>query len=435
MALAILLMLFAINGVLSLAEIAILSSKKVLLRQEAEAGNLRAAAALALAEDPTRLLSTAQAGITMIAVITGMVGEAALSDDLRVWLERFDFMRTYSHASASGITVVGITYMALVLGELVPKRIAISNPERFAKATALPMMLLARVCGPVVSFLSFSTDLLSKPFGRAAGRPEKVTEEEVRGIIQQAAEEGVLHAAEHQLVERVLRLGDRQVRNLMVPRTEIEWLEADASIEQIRITVATSAHSHFPVCRGSLDEIVGVVHVKDLVKHALVSETIDLAQIARRALFVPEATPAIRLPERFGQAGTRFAFVVDEYGGVEGVITLNDVLEALIGEAATPETVRETLAVRRADGSWLFDGGMTTDQIKELTGLDGLPNEEGGEYSTLAGMVMSVLGRIPRTGELLQWKDWRFEVVDLDGPKIDKVLASRVPVPPTSGLP
>ncbi len=429
MSLAILLLLVIINAALSLAEIAIISSRKMRLKQEAEDGHRGAAAALALAEDPTRLLSTAQTGITLVAIASGMFGEAALADDVQAWLNGFAWARPYADVSASVITVVGITYLSLVLGELVPKRIAIAHPEAIARIVGLPMTWLAKVTRPVVWFLSFSTDLTIRPFSSSLQRNDSVTEDEVRGIIKQAADEGVLHKDEHQLVERVLKLGDRQVRNLMVPRTEIEWIDAEAPIEQIRVAVATSVHSHFPVCRGSLDAIVGVIHVKDLVRHLLVSQTANLGEIARAPLYVPEATPAIKLPERFREAGTRFAFVVDEYGGVEGVITLNDVLEALIGEVATAETVRDTLAVRREDGSWLFDGGMTVDQVKELTGLDELPAEEGGEYSSLGGMVTTVLGRIPRTGELFQWQDWRFEVVDMDGPRIDKVLAMNVKAP------
>ncbi|MCG3124949.1 MAG: hypothetical protein GIKADHBN_03458 [Phycisphaerales bacterium] len=429
MALVILFILVLINGVLSLSEIAIISSRKVRLKQDAENGRAGAASALKLAENPNTLLSTVQAGITLVAISSGMVGEAALADDLAEWLGRFEIIRPYASATASIITVVGITYLSIVVGELVPKRTAIARPEAIARLVAVPMTWLSVVTSPVVWFLSFSTEMLLRPFSGFLTSGDAVTEDEVRGIIRQAAEEGVLHEAEHHMVERVFRLGDRKVKNLMVPRTEVEWLDAGAGMEQIRVAVATAVHSHFPVCRGSLDEVIGVIHVKDLVRHMLVSDTIDLAQIARTPLYVPEATPAIKLHERFRHAGTRFAFVVDEYGGLEGVITLNDVLEALIGEAATPDTVRDTLAVQRADGSWLLDGGMTTDELKDLIGLGELPSEDEGGYSTIGGMVTTVLGHIPRTGELFQWREWRFEVVDMDGPRIDKILASKIPVP------
>lgn len=426
MALVILFVLVLINGLLSLAEIAIISSRKMRLKQDAEAGHRGSAAALALADDPTKLLSTAQTGITLVAIASGMLGEAALADDLSAWLKRFVSHERTAEVAGSIMTMVGITYLSLVIGELVPKRIAIARPEKIARIVGIPMTWLARLTRPVVWFLSFSTDVTLRPFSRSLRHGEAVTEDEVRGIIKQAAEEGVLHAAEHKMVERVLRLGDRQVRNLMVPRTEIEWLDADATLEEIRVTVATAVHSHFPVCRGSLDEIVGVIHVKDLVRHLLVSQTADLGEIARPPLYVPEATPAIKLHETFRKAKTRFAFVVDEYGGVEGVITLNDVLEALIGEAVTPEAVGDSLAVQRADGSWLLDGGMSIDQLKELTEIAELPGEKDDQYSTLGGMVTSVLGQIPRTGELFQWSGWRFEVVDMDGPRVDKVLAEKV---------
>ncbi|HLO40933.1 MAG TPA: hemolysin family protein [Phycisphaerales bacterium] len=426
MAFAILLLLVILNGLLALSEIAIVSAKKVRLRQDAENGSTSAAAALALAEDPTRFLSTVQVGITLVSVLSGVFGEAALSDDVREWLEYIEPLREYSRVTASVLTVVGITYLSLVIGELVPKRVALSNPERIAKLVSRPMTWLSRAGAPIVWVLSLSTDIAIRPFGRPAESTDAVTEDEVRGIIEQAAKEGVLQRTEHELVERVLRLGDRQVRNLMVPRTEIEWLDAEATVDQIRVAVATAVHSHFPVCSGSLQKVVGVIHVKDLVRHLLVSDTPDLGSIARPPLYIPEATPALRLPERFRSAGTRFAFVVDEYGGVEGVITLNDVLEALIGDAATPEYTRDSSIVQRADGSWLLDGGVGVDQIKEVTGLDELPEEEAGEYTTIAGMVTTVLGRIPRTGELFQWQGWRFEVVDMDGPRVDKILAERV---------
>jgi putative hemolysin len=426
MAFAILLLLVVVNGLLALSEIAVVSAKKVRLRQDAENGSTSAAAALALAEDPTRFLSTVQVGITLVSVLSGVFGEAALSDDVRGWLEQFEPIKEYARVTASVVTVMGITYLSLVIGELVPKRIALSNPERIAKLVSRPMTWLSKVGAPIVWVLSLSTDIAIRPFGRPPEDTDAVTEDEVRGIIEQAAKEGVLGRTEHELVERVLRLGDRQVRNLMVPRTEIEWLDADASVDQIRIAVATAVHSHFPVCRGTLQKVVGVVHVKDLVRHLLVSDTPNLGEIARPPLYLPEATPALKIPERFRGAGTRFAFVVDEYGGVEGVITLNDVLEALIGDAATPEMVRDSSIVRRADGSLLLDGSVGVDQIKEVTGIDELPEEEAGEYTTLAGMVTTVLGRIPRTGELFQWEEWRFEVVDMDGPRVDKVLAERV---------
>jgi putative hemolysin len=317
---------------------------------------------------------------------------------VRGWLEKIEPMREYARVTASIVTVVGITYLSLVIGELVPKRIALSNPERVAKLVSRPMTWLSKVGSPIVWVLSLSTDIAIRPFGRPPEDTDAVTEDEVRGIIEQAAKEGVLQQTEHELVERVLRLGDRQVRNLMVPRTEIEWLDADSTVDQIRIAVATAVHSHFPVCRGTLQKVVGVVHVKDLVRHLLVSDSPNLGEIARPPLYLPEATPALKIPERFRAAGTRFAFVVDEYGGVEGMITLNDVLEALIGDAATPEMAGDTSIVKRADGSLLLDGSVGVDQLKEVTGIDELPEEEAGEYTTLAGMVTTVLGRIPRTG-------------------------------------
>jgi putative hemolysin len=435
MALAGLILLVILNGLLALSEIALVSARKNRLRQEAESGDRRAAAALALAENPTRFLSTVQVGITSVSILSGVFGEAALADDVKGVLDRVEALKPYSRIASSALTVVGITYLSLVIGELLPKRVALASPERIAKLVAPAMTLLSRAAAPIVWILTRSTDIAVRPFGGSLGENEAVTEDDMRGIIRQAAEEGVIHSREHQLVERVLRLGDQRVLNLMVPRTEIEWLEADASVDRIRVAVATSVHSHFPICRESLDQIVGVVHVKDLVRHLLVSETVDLSAIARKPLYVPEAMPAVQLPDRFAQFGTRFAFVVDEYGGVEGIITLNDVLEALIGLAATPENVEDTMAVQRADGSWLIDGGMDADDFRELTTLPELPEGHGSDYTTVGGMITHELGRIPHPGESMSWRGWRLEIVDLDGPRIDKIIASRLPSDEADGRP
>jgi len=423
MELALLGLLILINGLLSMSEIAVVSSRRVRLRQAAERGEAGAAAALDLAESPTRFLSTVQVGITLVAVLSGFVGERAIGEDLARWLGTFEGVAEFARPIASVVTIAIITYVSLVLGELVPKRLGMSNPEGVAAIIARPMQLLSRLGAPLVAFLTFSTDLLLRVLGRRLPDDKPVTQEEIEGMIEAAADTGVLERVEQTLVERVFRLGERQAKALMVPRTEIEWLEAGDPIDRIKVAIATAVHSHFPVCRGGLDDIVGVVHVKDVVRSLMVSEELDLTALSRPPMYVPETTPAIKLLETFKRSGGHLAFVVDEYGGIEGLITLNDVVGAIVGEmsSATGERGVE-LAVRRRDGSWLLSGSLPLDRLRTIMGTQTLPKEGETDYQTLGGMVLAHLGHIPETAEAFAWERWRFEVMDMDGPRVDKVL-------------
>lgn len=430
MEILILLFLVVVNAVFAMAEMAVVSSRRMRLQQAADHGDKGAAAALALANAPTRFLSTVQVGITMIAIFMGAFGERTLADDLRSALASLPALAPHAGWLSFLIVALAITYISLVIGELVPKRLALNNPERIAGALAPSMRMVAKVASPLVGVLSGSTDVILRLLGARSPSAQAVSEEEIKGLIAQGAKSGVFHETEHKLVERVFRLGDRVVSELMVPRTEIDWLPADASVERVRVAVATSPHSHFPVCRGSLDHIIGVVHVKDLVKHGLISDRVDIIALAQQPLFVPETMPALRALESFRQAHTHIAFVLDEYGAIEGLITLNDIVEAIVGEITRQGEETDPEVVQRADGSWLLDGLLPIDRLRELMNVRSLPAEDRAEFVTVGGLVMSYLGRVPRTGDTFEWGRFRFEVVDMDRQRVDKVLLSAKPEAP-----
>jgi len=325
---------------------------------------------------------------------------------------------------ASAIVVLGITYLTIVLGELVPKRFALNSPEKIASVVAAPMQILAYITAPFVFLLSVSTDLVLKVFpGRSAGS-ELVTEEEIKSLIEKGAQAGLFHEKERELVERIFRLGDQSVSSLMVPRSDIVWLEADAPVERIRVAVATSSHSHFPVCRGGLDHIMGVVHLKDMIQSGLLTQRVDLKVLARKPVFVSESMPALRLLDEFRKTHQHIAFILDEYGVVTGLITLNDIVEGLLGQVARHGETAEPLAVRRDDGSWLLDGSLPVSDLKALMTVEKLPHQDRTSFQTVAGFVMTYLGHVPRTGEHFSYDRFRFEVVDMDRHRIDKVMLS-----------
>lgn len=425
----IILILIAFNGVFAMSEIALVSARKGRLEQAAARGDKNAAAALALAASPTRFLSTVQIGITMIGIFAGAYGEAAISSDLESALARVEVLKPYSRLLALAIVVLSITYLSLVFGELLPKRLAMGNPERIASFMAPPMRFLSRVAAPAVWFLTHSTDFLLSLFGTRHIEEHAVTQEDIKGMVEQAAETGAVHRAEQELVERVFKLGNRRVKSLMVPRADIEWLDAAEPIELLRIAVATSLHSHYPVCRGGLDKIVGIVHVKDVIKNSLVSDRVDLTQIARPPLFVPESTVAIKVLDTLKRTGAHVALVVDEYGALQGLITLNDLVESIIGAVTNPAGDEEPLIIPRDENSWYLDGSLPIDQLFDLMGLQKPDEREGHDYETLSGLLMAKFGHIPKPGEGFDWAGFRFEVADMDAQRVDKVLLVRTKPP------
>ncbi len=429
--------LIVLNGLFAMSEIAVVSSRKIRLEQAAERGSRGAMVALKLAASPTRFFSTVQIGITLIGIVAGAFSEATISNDLARWLGQFPALAAYSSMLATAIVVLALTYLSLVFGELVPKRLAVQAPERIASLIAPPMQWLSRLAAPAVHLLTFSTDLILKVFGIRAVDEQAITERDIRDLVEQGAASGVFLEQERELVERIFRLGDYRVSALMVPRREIVWLEADAPTDRVRVAVAASSHSHYPVCRGGLDALIGVVHLKDMVKSGLLSQTpIHLTAIARQPLYVPESMPVLRLIDAFRREKMHIAFVLDEYGVVTGLITLNDIVESMLGQIAREGEAEELMAVQRPDGSWLLDASMPIGELKALLDIETMPGESRASFHTLAGFLLSHLGRIPQVGERIAFDQFSFEIIDMDRHRIDKVLLTITPPSsPPSSLP
>jgi putative hemolysin len=419
----IILLLMVANGLFAMSEMAIVSVRRARLQERVEQGDPKAIAALELANSPNRFLSTVQVGISLIGILTGAFGGAALANSLAPYIAMIPALRAYSDALAFGIIVVIITYLSLIIGELVPKRLALNNPEQVAMNVAIPMRFISTLTAPVVNLLSLSTEAVLKLLrsDRASDQP-LVTEEEIKVLVRQGTEAGMFEEAEQDMVERVFRLGDQRVSSLMTPRLDITWLDLNDSAETNRRKMVESRHSRFPVCQETLDNVLGVVYVTDVLTRSLSGEPIDLATLLRQPLFLPESTHALKVLERFKQSGTHVAMVVDEYGVIQGMVTLNDVMEVIIGDVPFADNPQEEMVIRREDGSWLLDGMLPIDEIKELLELDNLPGEERGNYQTLGGFIITQLGQIPKSSDHVEWDGFRFEVMDMDGNRVDKVL-------------
>lgn len=420
----ILLLLIAVNGLLAMAEFAVVSSRRIRLKQMAESGSKGARAALRLLEDPTRFLSAVQIGITLIGVLAGVYSGANFAAPLEDWITTWMPFPEYAEPVAYGIVVVGVTYLSLIIGELVPKRWALSHPERFAAALAPFMELLARFSAPLVWLLQRSTELVLRMLRIHKSTRHAITEEEVRAMIAEGAREGVFHLEEHRMIEGVLKLADRNVRSVMVPRGDVVWLDVEDSRETLWKIVRASGHSRFLVCRGEIDELVGIVRVSDLLEWASGPEGADLAARAQPPLVVQETTTVLRLLELFREAAVHLAVVVDEHGSIEGIATSTDVLTAIAGELPDVGDLEPPEAVKRPDDSWLLDGRLPIDEAERLLARRDLAS--GDDYTTIAGFVLAQLGRLPATAETFEWKDLRFEIVDMDGRRIDKLLVQRI---------
>jgi putative hemolysin len=335
-------------------------------------------------------------------------------------------MQPYSQPIALGIVVIGITYLSVVVGELVPKRIALSHAESIATSMARPMRLLSAISSPVVRLLTASTDAIFRLLGSRTPQEPPVTEEEIRRLIQQGTAAGVFETSEQDMIEAVIELGDKSARALMTPRTQIVWLDESDSVDKISSKIAESGHSRFPVARDSLDNIVGVTQAKDLLANALTGKPIDLPASLQPPVLVPRTLTALQVLDHIKRSGSHLVLVVDEYGGIEGLLTHHDVLEAIAGDMPFGETGTRSKAAQRADGSWLLDGMIPVDDFKEIFDLDSLPGEKHDAYQTLGGFIFTRMGRVPTVSEYFEWNDLRFEIVDMDGKRIDKVLVSRV---------
>lgn len=420
----ILFLLIMLNGVFALAELAIVSARRERLQMLVDSGNSGAAIALRMSQEPTALLSTVQVGITLIGILAGAFGGAALTDELSQLIEPLPVIGPYSRTIALGLVVGTITFFSVVLGELVPKRLALRNPERIASMVARPMYALSRLARPIVRLLSLATSFFLRVLGVRDDISEStVTEEEIKVLVEQGAQAGIFEEAEREMVESIFRFGDRQLRSLMTPRTEIVWLDINDPEEDIRETVSQSHHSRFPVCDGALDRVLGVVEAKDMLSSSWTDTPFDLRDVLQPPLFLPETMLALRALERFKQTGIQVALLVDEFGGIEGLVTLIDMMEAIVGDIPTLEEIAEPPIVMREDGSYLVEGYLDVDDLKALLLADELPNEE--DFQTLGGFVVSLIGRLPRVGDHVVWDGFRFEIVDMDGNRVDKVLISR----------
>ena len=426
----VILLLVLVNGVFVMAEMAVVSSRKPRLQQLANEGSAAAQAALDLSSNPDRFLATVQIGITLIAILTGALGERTLASYITSRLDLAEPLVPYRETIAFGIVVIAITYVSLVAGELVPKRLALHNPERIASALARLMQLLSKIGSPAVRFLSASTGMLLRIFQLKPSKEPPVTEEEIKVMMEQGTVAGVFEEAEHDIVKSIFKLGDRAVSALMRPRRDVVWLDADDPFVENQRKLASSLYSRFPVAHGSLDNVLGIVQTKDLLTRCLAGSRMDLKSNLRPPLFVPEGLPALRLLEMFKKSRTHMALVVDEYGGVEGLVTLNDILEDLVGDVASADMPEERLVYQRPDGSWLIDGKLQIDDLKEVLNAATLPEEESGSYQTLGGFVMLQAGRVPITGDAFEALGYRFEVVDMDGKRVDKVLVTKLPETP-----
>jgi len=421
---ALLLFLVVLNALFAMSEMALTASRKARLQVMVEAGTSGAQAAMDLHENPTKFLSVVQIGITSIGVLNGIVGEAAFSAPVSHWLEAsFSLTPKVADVAGTGLVVLCITIVTIIFGELVPKRLGQMYPENVARLVAPPMEGLSLIARPLVKLLSFCTEGTLRLLGIKGGPARSVTEEEIAASLEEGLDAGVIEAQEHQMVRNVFRLDDRQVGSMMIPRAEIVWLDVAASPDDILAVIAQDEHSRYPVCRDGLSDVLGVVSAQTLLKQQMSGQGVSLTEGVNPAVFVPETLSGMELLEQFRASSAQLVFVVDEYGEVQGVITVRDVLEAITGEFATASE-DDTWAVKRQDGSWLLDGLIPVPELKDRLELKELPEEDRGRYNTLAGMIMLLLGRLPHTADSVEWAGWRFEVVDLDGKRVDKVLAS-----------
>lgn len=424
-AVLILFVLLVFNGIFAMSELAVMTSRPSRLQQAAAKGRGGAAAALALQREPTRFLSTVQVGITLIGIFAGAFGEKAISNEVQVVIARVPELEPYSDTIALVIVVLLITYCSLVLGELIPKRLALAFPESISMLISRPLGILSIIAAVPVRLLTFSTDFAMRLLRVPHRRDDDVSEDDVRALMSRAAGTGVFTSQEHALIQRTMRVADLTVRDLMVPRQDIVWIGDDDPIDAVRVLVGTSPHSHFPVCKGSLDKLVGVVHIKDLIAYGLLAGSdFRVTAVAHLPLFVPESCPALRLLDQFKSTKTHIAFVVDEYGGTLGLLTLNDLVGALVGDIGRRGEEPPPGIVPRDDGTLLIDGRLPLHELLAALGLP--PDTPTPDASTAAGILTALIGHIPRESEHATWLGWRLEVVDMDGKRVDQILAKRV---------
>jgi putative hemolysin len=416
------LVLIIVNGLFVMSELAIVSARKVRLQQIADRGDIKAFAALELASSPNKFLGTVQIGITLLTILSGAYGEETISQRLTPILNSVFFLQPYKEQLANGLAILIITYLTLIIGELVPKRLALNNPEGIASFVALPMRMLSQIGTPIVYLLSLSTEAVLRILGIQPSNEPQVTEEEIKVLIEQGTEEGTFEEAEQDMVERIFRLGDRPVNALMTPRPDIVWLDLEDTPEENRQKIIDGGYSRYPICQGGLDNVLGILPVTDLLVRSFSGQGIDLTIGLKLPVFVPESTRGLKVLELFKQTVTHMALVVDEYGVIQGIVTLNDIMIEIVGDVAADNGNEDAQAVQREDGSWLLDGMLPVDEFLEIFNIHQLEPEERGSYQTLGGFVITHLGRIPSAADHFEWQGMRFEVMDMDGNRVDKVL-------------
>lgn len=419
------LVLILFNGVNAMAEIAVVSSRKNRLKKLADEGDARARIALELADNPTRFLSTVQVGITLIGILAGALGGARLARHLVPYLEQVSFLAPYADGLAVVLVVAVITFLSLTIGELVPKRIGMTHPEKIAMMLARPMSRLSRLTGPAVTLLSWTTEGVLKVLGVKRREEAPVTEEDVRMMMLQGLHAGVFHRTEKELIEGVFRMDELLVEDIMTPRTRIVWLDVDEPNEDNWRKIVSSGHTYFPAFQDNRDNVKGIVSIKSLWANLALTETCELNELLMKPLLVPETMTSTKLLETFKKTGFHIALAVNEFGGIDGLVTLNDVVEAVVGALPSREKPAKPKVRERDDGSWICDALLEVDELKKLLGVADLPGEADSDFQTLSGFILHRMGRIPDEGDGFKYGGFKFEIIDMDGHRVDKVAIAR----------
>lgn len=425
MELIIIILLIILNGIFAMAEIAVISVRKSRLQQMAQEGNKNAAKALELTQRPSRFLSTVQVGITLVGIFAGAFGGATIAPTLADSFSKVPVLAPISNPLAFAIVVILITYFTLIVGELVPKRLALSSPERIVSLVARPMSAFANIFSPVITLLSNSTDWILGLVGIRAAKELMVSEEEIKMLIKEGAKMGVFQRIEKDIVERTLQLGDKKAKALMTARSKIAWIDINSNFEKIQNELTKKPCSYYPVCRESLDNVLGVIRTEDVLKNYLTDKKIDLQKSMMKPLLVPENTPALKVLELFKRSGVHMALIVNEYGSILGLISLTNIFEGIVGNIPSIDQPDEKAIVKRSDDSYLVDGLVSIDKFKDYFKVKDSFSEDKSDYQTIGGFVMNRLGHIPRSGEKFIWDVFRFEIVDMDGNRVDKILLSK----------
>ncbi len=418
--------LIILNGLFSMSEIAVVSSRKERLLKLSQDGNKKAEVALELANDPNTFLSTIQVAITLIGILAGAYGGATLSKQLSEVLDKISFINQYSDFISLVVVVSFITYLSVIFGEIIPKRLALLFPEKIAVAIARPMLFISRMVYPVIKIISYSTDKVLNIFGVKEPQEPQITEEEILTLLEIGKQSGAFEEEEKTMIDNVFSLNDRVVSSIMTPRNKIEWINSEDSIEDITSFIYKSNHTILPYCEGSLEQTIGIIQIKKLTCERLTIEVHKLDNIAEKPLYIPESITGFKALKLFKESGTRFALVVDEYGVVQGVLTITDIFEAIVGDIPTQEELVNPQVIKREDGTWLIDGMIDVSEFKDIFEISELEDENTGNYNTLGGFVTYMLGRVPQASEHFLWDKYRFEVLDMDINRVDKVLLSIV---------